>query len=97
MKSAKRGSKRDQTQRRMTHDGMTRTNTLSQCRVRDCNTCAQTRENVTCEGVLLTPWIGAVPRGIALKLLCLLSCNLHPPSQVSAAPRGIAIKCRLVR
>ena len=35
-------------------DGITRTNTLSQCRVTDYNKCAQTRENVTCEGVLFT-------------------------------------------
>ena len=35
-------------------DGMTRTNTLSQCRVRHYHECGQTRENVTCEGVLFT-------------------------------------------
>ena len=39
-------------------DGMTRTNTLSQCRVRHCQTCAQTLENVTCEGVLFTHSVG---------------------------------------
>ena len=35
-------------------DGMTRTNTLSQCHVRHYHECGQTRENVTCEGVLFT-------------------------------------------
>ena len=35
-------------------DGMTRTDTLSQCRVRHHYECGQTRENVTCEGVLFT-------------------------------------------
>ena len=39
-------------------DGMTRTNTLSQCRVRHCHECGQTRENVTCEDVLFTPPVG---------------------------------------
>ena len=33
-------------------DGMTCTNTLSQCRVRHYQECGQTRENVTCEGDL---------------------------------------------
>ena len=33
---------------------MTRTNTLSQCRVRHYHECGQTRENVTCEGALFT-------------------------------------------
>ena len=33
-----------------TMDGMTRTNTLSQCHVRHYHVCGQTRENVTCEG-----------------------------------------------
>ena len=56
MKSAKRGSKRDQTHRHM--DGMTRTNTLSQCRLRHYHECGQTRENVTCEGVLFAPTVG---------------------------------------
>ena len=32
-----------------------RTTILSQCRVRHCYACMQMRENVTCEGVLLTP------------------------------------------
>ena len=34
------------------------TNTLSQCRVRQYHECGQTRENVTCEGVLFTPPVG---------------------------------------
>ena len=39
-------------------DGMTRTNTLSQCHVRHCYDCGERRENVTCEGVLFTnPWL----------------------------------------
>ena len=39
-------------------DGMTRTNTLSQCRVRHYHECRQKRENVTCEGVLFAPPVG---------------------------------------
>ena len=35
-------------------DGMTSTDTLSQCRVRHYHECGQTRENVTCDGVLFT-------------------------------------------
>ena len=35
-------------------DGMTRTDTLSQCRVRQYHECGPKRENVTCEGVLFT-------------------------------------------
>ena len=35
-------------------DGMTRTDTLSQCHVRHRYESVQTRENVTCEGVLFT-------------------------------------------
>ena len=37
-------------------DGMTRTDTLSQCHVRHCHEWGQTRENVTCEGVLFVDW-----------------------------------------
>ena len=40
-------------------DGMTRTNTLSQCRVRHYHECGQTRENVTCEDVLFTHTVGS--------------------------------------
>ena len=36
---------------------MTRTDTLSQSRVRHYYECGQTRENVTCEGVLFTPLV----------------------------------------
>ena len=54
MKSAKRGSKRDHTHKRMTHGCMTHTDTLSQCRVRHYHECGSTRENVTYEGVLFT-------------------------------------------
>ena len=39
-------------------DGMTRTNTLSQCHVRHCYECRETRENVTCERVLFTLLVG---------------------------------------
>ena len=39
-------------------DGMMRTDTLSQCRVRRCHERGQTRENVTCEGVLFTHHVG---------------------------------------
>ena len=31
---------------------------LSQCHVRHCYECRETRENVTCEGVLFTPPVG---------------------------------------
>ena len=58
MKSAKRGSKRDQTHRRMRHGWYDAHKHLSQCRVTDYNKCAQTRENVTCEGVLFTLPVG---------------------------------------
>ena len=40
-------------------DGMTRTNTLNQCRVRHYHECGQTRENVTFEGVLFTRYSAA--------------------------------------
>ena len=40
-------------------DDMTLTNTLSQCRVRHYHECGQTKENVTCEGVLFTPQANA--------------------------------------
>ena len=39
-------------------DGMTRTDTLSQCHVRHCYECRETRKNVTCDGVLLTLPVG---------------------------------------
>ena len=39
-------------------DDMTRTNTLSQCHWRHCYECRETRENVTCEGVLFTLPVG---------------------------------------
>ena len=39
-------------------DEMTRTNTLSQRRVRHHYTCAQNRENVMCQGVLFTLTVG---------------------------------------
>ena len=35
-------------------DDVMRTNILSQCHVRHCYECRETRENVTCEGVLFT-------------------------------------------
>ena len=44
MKSAKRGSKRDQTHRRMTHGWDNADKHLSQCRVTEYYTCAQTGE-----------------------------------------------------
>ena len=44
MKRAKRGSKRDQTLRRMTNGWDDAHKHLSQCRVTDYYTCAQTRE-----------------------------------------------------
>ena len=37
-------------------DDMVRTYTLSQCYVRHCYECRETRENGTCEGVLFTAW-----------------------------------------
>ena len=43
-------------------DGMMRTNTLSQSRVRHYRECGQTRENVTCEGVLFTLSILIYPK-----------------------------------
>ena len=58
MKSAKRGSERDQTHRRMTHGWGDAHKHLSQCRVRHHHECGQTRENVTCDGVLFTLSVG---------------------------------------
>ena len=61
MKSAKwrveEISKRTTTQ---AHDDMTwcAQDTLSQCHVRHWNVCCETRENVTCEGVLFTLPVG---------------------------------------
>ena len=39
-------------------DGMTRNNTFGQCRVRHYHECGQTREKMTCEGVLFTLPVG---------------------------------------
>ena len=51
----KRGSKRSQTHRRRTHEWYDAHQHLeAKCRVRHHWTCAQKRENVTCEGVLFT-------------------------------------------
>ena len=68
-------------------DGMTRTNTLSQCRVRHYHKCGQTRENVTCEDVLFTSFglIKNIPLnclalssfGFSIAHLFLLSSLLH--------------------
>ena len=47
-----------------------RTTILSQCHVRHCETCVQTRENVTCEGVLFThPLVAAVCHQLSTILL----------------------------
>ena len=51
-------------------DGMTRTNTLSQCRVRHHHECGQTRENVTREGVLFTHPVGGSRLPSAVNDLC---------------------------
>ena len=60
MKSAKRGSKRDQTHRRMRHGWADAHKHLSQCRLRHHYECGQTREKVTCEVYCLhTPSIAA--------------------------------------
>ena len=54
MKSAKRGSKRDQTHRRMTHGWYDAHKHLSQCRVTNYYKCAQTQEKGDVWGVLST-------------------------------------------
>ena len=48
--------------------------TLSQCHVRHCLTCVQTRENVTCEGVLFTSLVWRCDRGFpGKKSICSFS------------------------
>ena len=58
MKSAKRGSKRDQTHKSMKHGWSDAHKHSSQCRVTDNYTCAQIREKRDVRSVLFTHSIG---------------------------------------
>ena len=98
MKSAKRGSKREiKNTGAWNMDGMTRTNNLSQCRVRQYYTCAETRENVTCEvfcsQFFLMTYLGTDMASYRSLLVCrsLSDCCLHLPHTCSTWRRLASI------